>query len=72
MKQQNPSKNGLRELDIEIRKTELKTGVFADIDGGKPGPTVALSADIDALPIEEKTGLPYASKIKGSDACLRP
>ncbi|MDQ6598696.1 amidohydrolase [Bacillus salipaludis] len=55
----------LKELDIPIRKTTLKTGVFADIKGGKPGPIVAIRADIDALPIEEKTGLPYASKIKG-------
>src|SRR3954467_10813398 len=55
----------LREADIKLSKTNLKTGVFADIVGGKPGPTVALRADIDALPIEEKTGLPYASKIKG-------
>ena len=55
----------LGELDIAIRKTSLKTGVFADIKGEKPGPIVAIRADIDALPIEEKTELPYASKIKG-------
>ncbi|MEH7419405.1 amidohydrolase [Neobacillus drentensis] len=55
----------LKELAIPIRNTDLKTGVFADIKGGKPGPIVAIRADIDALPIEEKTGLPYASKIKG-------
>jgi N-acetylcysteine deacetylase len=55
----------LRELDITIRKTRLKTGVFADIKGEKSGPIVAVRADIDALPIEEKTGLPYSSKIKG-------
>jgi N-acetylcysteine deacetylase len=55
----------LRELDIPIRKTDLKTGVFADIKGGKPGPIVAVRADIDALPIEEKSGLPYSSKIEG-------
>ncbi|MBM7652369.1 amidohydrolase [Neobacillus cucumis] len=55
----------LKELNIPIRNTELETGVFADIKGGKPGPIVAIRADIDALPIEEKTGLPYASKIKG-------
>ncbi|WP_285768790.1 amidohydrolase [Peribacillus sp. SI8-4] len=55
----------LEEEDIEIRQTGLKTGVFADIKGGKPGPTVAIRADIDALPIEEKTGLPFASKVKG-------
>ncbi|MFJ7754406.1 amidohydrolase [Peribacillus muralis] len=55
----------LREKDIEIRQTGLKTGVFADIKGGKQGPTIAIRADIDALPIEEKTGLPFASKVKG-------
>ncbi|CAH0250254.1 putative hydrolase YxeP [Peribacillus sp. Bi96] len=55
----------LEEEGIEIRHTGLKTGVFADIKGGKPGPTVAIRADIDALPIEERTGLPFASKIKG-------
>ncbi|ASS94084.1 M20 peptidase aminoacylase family protein [Peribacillus simplex] len=58
-------KNWLEEEGIEIRNTGLKTGVFADIKGGKPGPTVAIRADIDALPIEEQTGLPFASKVKG-------
>ncbi|MBE3570818.1 MAG: amidohydrolase, partial [Bacillales bacterium] len=55
----------LREEDIDIRETSLKTGVFADIKGKIPGPTIAVRADIDALPIEEKTGLPFSSKIKG-------
>lgn len=55
----------LREEGIEIRHTEMKTGVFADIVGKQPGPIVAIRADIDALPIEEQTGLPYASKVKG-------
>jgi N-acetylcysteine deacetylase len=55
----------LKEAEVKLRKTNLETGVFADIKGGRPGPTVALRADIDALPIEERTGLPYASKIKG-------
>lgn len=55
----------LGEEGIEIRNTGLKTGVFADIKGGKPGPTVAIRADIDALSIEEQTGLPFASKVKG-------
>ncbi|KWW15487.1 MULTISPECIES: amidohydrolase [Peribacillus] len=55
----------LGEEAIEIRQTGLKTGVFADIKGGKPGPTIAIRADIDALPIEEQTGLPFASKVKG-------
>ena len=34
------------------------------IRGGKPGPTIALRADMDALPVEEKTGLPFASKVR--------
>ena len=43
-----------------------ETGVYAEITGGKGcGPIVALRADIDALPVEEETGLPYASKNKG-------
>lgn len=55
----------LGEAGIKTRQTGLKTGVFADIKGGKSGPVVAIRADIDALPIEEQTGLPYASTIKG-------
>jgi amidohydrolase len=55
----------LREKEIDIRPTSLETGVFAEIKGGKPGPTIAVRADIDALPIEEKTGLPFTSKITG-------
>ena len=41
------------------------TSVVGIVRGGKPGPTVALRADIDALPIAECTGLPYASKNEG-------
>ena len=37
-------------------------GVMAIIQGGKPGPKIALRADMDALPVAEKTGLPFASK----------
>ncbi|MEH7012808.1 amidohydrolase [Neobacillus niacini] len=55
----------LQEDEIDIRRIGLSTGVVAEIKGGKPGPIVAIRADIDALPIVEQTGLPYASKING-------
>ena len=42
-----------------------ETGVCAILKRNAPGPVLGLRADIDALPIEEKTGLPYASKNKG-------
>ncbi len=46
------------------------TGVIADISGGQPGPLIALRADIDALPVAEATGLPFASVEEGkSNAC---
>ncbi|MGB8149920.1 MAG: M20 family metallopeptidase [Candidatus Cybelea sp.] len=56
-----------RELDawgIGHRRI-AKTGIVARIDGGVSGRVVALRADMDALPILEKTGLPYASEIDG-------
>lgn len=55
----------LEENNISILETKLKTGVIAEIKGKKEGPIIAIRADIDALPIEEKTGLSYASKIRG-------
>ncbi|GIP40212.1 peptidase M20 [Paenibacillus sp. J31TS4] len=57
----------LRELDrLNIpRKIMATTGVCAEIRGGRPGKTVLLRADIDALPIGEQTGLPYASRKEG-------
>lgn len=55
----------LENLGISYRKTE-PTGVIATIEGGKPGKTVALRADMDALTVEElNKDLPYASKEEG-------
>lgn len=50
--------------DIEITYPISKTGIKAVLKGDKPGPTIALRADIDALPVREETGLSYASKVK--------
>ncbi len=55
----------LARLGIEHRTGVAKTGVVGTISGGRAGPTLAIRADMDALPIEERTGLPYASTIPG-------
>lgn len=54
----------LRKLGFEVQTGVAKTGVVAVLKGGKPGPVVALRSELDALPIVEQTGLPYASKQK--------
>jgi amidohydrolase len=51
----------LRTLGYEVRTGVATTGVVGVLRGGKPGPVVALRADIDALPVTEDTGLPFAS-----------
>ena len=51
----------LRNLGLEVETGIAKTGIVAYLKGTKPGPLVALRADMDALPVVEKTGLPYAS-----------
>ncbi|MCY1648455.1 M20 family metallopeptidase [Caulobacter sp. SL161] len=56
----------LKALGIEVRENVGKTGVVGVLKGGKPGKVVALRADMDALPVEEKTGLPFASKVKAT------
>ena len=55
----------LARLGVPHRTGVGKTGIVALIDGGKPGPTVGIRADMDALPINEQTGLPFASKVPG-------
>jgi amidohydrolase len=55
----------LGRLGIECRTGIGKTGIVALLQGEKPGPTIAIRADMDALPINEPVGLPYASKCPG-------
>lgn len=52
-------------LSVEIVPTNLKTGLCAVVRGNRPGACVAIRADIDALPIAEQTGLPFASVSEG-------
>jgi len=56
----------LRALGLEVREGVGGTGVVGVLRGAKPGRTVALRADMDALPVTEQTGLPFASKAKAS------
>ncbi|MBW2234905.1 MAG: amidohydrolase [Deltaproteobacteria bacterium] len=51
----------LEDLGLEVRGEVAHTGVVGVLRGGKPGPVVALRADMDALPVVEDTGLPFAS-----------
>lgn len=56
--------NYLNTLGLEVKKNVAKTGVVAVLKGYQKGPTVALRADIDALPITEIGNLPFISKQK--------
>lgn len=56
----------LKALGFEVRTGVAKTGVVGILRGGKPGGVVALRADMDALPVVEQTGLPFASKVKAT------
>ncbi len=53
----------LRALGMEPRTGIGKTGVSAILRGGRPGPKIALRADMDALPVTERTDVPFASKV---------
>lgn len=58
--------NHLRSLGMEVRTGVGVTGVVGVLRGGRPGPVVALRADMDALPVREDTGLPFASTATGT------
>lgn len=55
----------LQSIGIEVKTGIAKTGVVGILKGGKPGPVVALRADMDALPVKERVNIPFASKIEG-------
>lgn len=55
----------LQSLGLEVQTGVAKTGVVAILDSGNPGPTVALRADMDGLPVFEQNKLPYRSKAVG-------
>ena len=56
--------NHLTSLGMDVETGIAHTGVVGLLTGDLPGPTIAIRADMDALPVVEKTGLPYASKVK--------
>ena len=55
----------LGKLKIPFKSGIGKTGIVAVLEGAKPGRTIGIRADMDALPIHEQTGLAFASKIQG-------
>ena len=52
-------------LPLDVTLHETTSGIAALLDGGKPGPTVLLRGDMDALPLTEATGLDFSSKSEG-------
>ncbi len=54
----------LKSLGLEVRTGIAKTGVVGILKGGKTGPTVALRADIDALPVTERVDVPFKSTVR--------
>jgi len=56
----------LKALGLDVRTEVAHTGVVGVLKGGKPGPTVALRADMDALPVTEEVDLPFKSTVKAT------
>ncbi|MDO6433340.1 amidohydrolase [Flavitalea sp. BT771] len=54
----------LRSLGLEVKEGVGKTGVVGILRGAKPGPVIGLRADMDGLPLVERTSLPFASKVR--------
>ena len=54
----------LKHLGLDVRTGVAHTGVVGLLKGGKPGPVVALRADMDALPVTERVDVPFASKVR--------
>ena len=55
----------LEGLGLSIRTGERLTSVVATLEGARPGPSILLRADMDALPVQEETGLEFASEVEG-------
>ncbi|UCE24975.1 MAG: amidohydrolase [Candidatus Zixiibacteriota bacterium] len=58
-------KKQVRQMGLRILPIKLKTGVLAELKGNHPGKTIAIRADIDALPVTEMTGLSFKSRKEG-------
>lgn len=56
----------LRKLGLEVKTGVARHGVVALLKGGRPGPVVAVRADMDALPVTEQADLPHASKVRAT------
>jgi len=58
--------SALADLPLKITTSDRTSAVVAVLEGGRPGPTVLLRGDMDALPLTEDTGLDYASEVDGT------
>ena len=59
----------LRAAGLDDVRAIADTGVTAIVRGGRPGPNLLWRADIDGLPLDEETGLPFSSRVKAMHAC---